>query len=120
MSETGLKVNGEFFPLPLDEVLANLTGTESLMLEEYLGGWANFDPSGMSTRTVVVLVWLAKHHAGQEVDIMEVEGMKGLVFGGTVEEVDVNPPAEAAEAAPESSPGTSETNGAPLSELSTV
>lgn len=122
MSETILKIDGKDYPLPIEDVLAELTGSESIMLEDYLGGWDRFDMSGGATRSLIVLVWLARHHAGEEVEITDIEAMKGLVFGNTVdvEEVDALPPVLAAEAASESSPATSETNGVPTSEPLTV
>lgn len=115
-----LKINGETYPLPIEEVLADLTGAESIMLEDYLGGWEKFEPKSGATRSVVVLVWLAKHHAGEDVSLADIEAMRGLVFGNAVEEVDAGPPLEAASAASDSSPETSETNGAPPSPAETV
>lgn len=122
MSESVLKIGGKAYPLPIEEVLADLTGAESIMLEDYLGGWDRLDIKGAATRSVIVLVWLAKHHAGEEIEITEIEAMRGLVFGDTVDvaEVESGPPAVAAEAASESSPETSETNGVPISESLTV
>lgn len=119
MSESVLKIAGKAYPLPIEEVLADLTGSESIMLEDYLGGWDQFSITSGTTRSVVVMVWLAKHHAGEEVELSDIEAMKGLVFGDAVE-VEERPPEVAAEAASESSSETSETNGAPALERSTA
>lgn len=118
MSEDGLKIAGKFYPLPIDDVLADLTGSETLMLEEYIGGWDKLDMSGHSTRSVIALVWLAKHHAGEDMELAEIEEMKGLVFGNTVEVVD-GPPDGAADAA-SSSPETSDSSGPPSSPEQTL
>lgn len=113
-----LKIQGTSYPFPLEEILENLTGSESIMLEDYLGGWDRFDVKGGATRSVVVLVWLAKHHAGEEMELTEIEAMKGLVFGDAVEVGDdASPPAEGAS---DSSSETSETNGVPTLEPSTA
>lgn len=117
MSDTLLKIGGKDYPLPLEDVLADLTGAESIMLEDYLGGWEHFSITSGTTRSVVVLVWLAKHHAGEKVEITDIEAMKGLVFGDAVE-VEERPPDLAASAAPESSQETSAINGAPALEKS--
>lgn len=117
-SESGLRIDGKFYPLPFDEVLANLTGKESLMLEDYLGGWAKLDFDNPDTRSTVVLVWLAKHHAGEPMTIDAIENMRGLVFGDAVEAV--LPPAEAAGAADSgSSQETSASTGPPGSPVET-
>lgn len=111
-SESGLKIEGKFYALPFEEVLEGLTGKQTVMLEDYLGGWGNLNFENPNTRSVVVLVWLAKHHAGEETTLDAIEDMKGLVFGGAVEEVDVRPPPVDTD----SSQVTTETSG-PLGSL---
>ena len=114
-SESGLKIEGKFYALPFEEVLENLTGKESLMLEDYLGGWESLDFDNPNTRSIVVMVWLAKHHAGEHVSLDDIENMKGLVFGSAVEEVDVRPP----DVGTESSPGITANGGLPGSLVET-
>ncbi len=111
------------YPLPVDDVLEDLTGTESAMLEDYLGGWGNFSVDA-STRSAVVTIWLALRHNGQTRSIEAIEQTKGLLFGDALDiaEVDAaNPPEQAADAAePSSSPETSETSGLPPSPSDTA
>lgn len=119
-----VKIEDENYVLPpLDEVLADLTGAESLVLEEYLGNWEVLWGDRLSVKSIVVIVWLAKRHAGETATLEEIGNMKGLLFGGTVEIMEddaADPPAVAAEAAFDSSLETSEANGVPTSEQLTV
>ncbi len=117
MSE-GIKVDGKLYELSFEDAMADLTGAESAMLEDYLGGWENFVWDRPHTRSTVVLVWIAKNSAGETVPLAEIEQMKGLVFGNTVEVVD-GPPSEAADAASASSAETSATNGSPGTPVAT-
>lgn len=116
MSDLIVRLKGEGdYPLDVEATLADLTGTETAMLEEYLGGWDNF--GGNSVRSVIVTIWLAKRQAGKTVTLEEIAATKGLIFGDAFETVEVNgdgPPAEAATAAPNipSTPEPSETTGA--------
>lgn len=114
-SESGLTIEGKYYALPFEEVLENLTGKESLMLEDYLGGWDRLDFDNPNTRSVVVMIWLAKHHAGESPSLDAIENMKGLVFGSAVEGVDVRPPDEGTASSPE----TSATTGVPGSPAET-
>ncbi|MCR4340954.1 MAG: hypothetical protein NUW01_13825, partial [Gemmatimonadaceae bacterium] len=38
-----------------------------------------------ATRSMIVMLWLAKHHAGEKDTLEDVAAIKGLVFGGVVE-----------------------------------
>ena len=112
---SGLKIDGQYYELPFEDALENLTGKESRMLEDYLGGWGNLRFDEVNTRSVVVMVWLAKHHAGEPVTLEQVEEMKGLLFGGTVEDIDVRPP----DGGTASSAETTEGSGLPGSPAAT-
>lgn len=66
-----------------DQALSSLTGAESVLLEDYLGGFPNY---GVHTaKTTVVNVWLTLRHAGEPRTLEEIEAIPGLVFGGTIE-----------------------------------
>lgn len=109
-----LKGDGDY-ELDINATLAELTGAETMLLEEYLGGWDNFDVVSGSTRSVIVTIWLAKRQAGKTVTLDEIASIKGLVFGDALDVQEVNgtgPPAVAAEAASNrSTPDTSEITG---------
>lgn len=115
MSDLTVKIKGDGdYPLDVDATLADLTGTETAMLEDYLGGWQNFGHG--TTRGLIVTIWLAKRQAGKAVSLEEIAEMKGLVFGDAVavdEAAGVNggPPAEAASAATPSTEPDSVTYG---------
>ena len=69
------------YEFDLDEQLKTLTGTESMLVEEFIGGWERFrDPAHM-TRSTIVLVWLAKRSAGEVATFDEIAGTPGLIFG---------------------------------------
>lgn len=108
MPDLIVTLNGREYELEVEATLADLTGAETLMLEEYLSGWEHFG-SG-TTRSAIVTIWLAKRQAGEQVSLEEIEGVKGLLFGGALELSEVNggPPAEAAVAATPSTPSPSE------------
>lgn len=119
MSDITITIKGDGeYPLDVDETLADLTGAETIMLEEYLGGWDKFDLSGGSTRSLIVCVWLAKRQAGKKTSLDEIGEIKGLVFGDALqvdsEDTDAGPPDMAAQAAAPSSsiPASSDTVGA--------
>lgn len=100
-----VKVEGTDYPLNASNTLRELTGKETILLEEYLGGWENFDLGGRSTRSMVVTVWLAMHANGSQITIDEIENMKGIVFGDTVDVEELpGPPASGAEAPTPSTP----------------
>lgn len=93
-----VKVRGEGdYELDVEQTMADLTGSETLELEEFLGGWDKFDLTGATTRSIVVLVWLAKRAAGKKASLEEILDMRGLVFGDAIEleEAKEVPPAEA-------------------------
>lgn len=115
------------YELPLEKTLQSLTGKQTLMLEDYLGGWDKFQTGGtINTRSVVVLVWLALHHAGRTATLDEIEDTPGLLFGDALKEVEDVPDAPLpgseptlSEADSSSSPETSAATGTQLSPVST-
>jgi hypothetical protein len=117
VSDLVIKLKGDGdYPLDINAALADLTGDETAMVEDYLGGWDNFDLTGNRTaRSLIVTVWLAKRQAGKTVTLEEVAATKGLMFGDVLDmdvEDDTLPPAQAAdEAATRSTPATSEPIG---------
>lgn len=117
MSDLIVRLKGDgAYPLDVDATLADLTGDETMMLEEYLGGWDKFAIGSGSTRSVIVTIWLAKRQAGQTVTLDEIAATKGLVFGDVFEVEEVTnggPPDGAATAAPDilSTPDGSEITG---------
>lgn len=113
-----VKVKGEpDLPLDVDAALADLTGDETVMLEEYLGGWQNFDITKGSARSVIAVIWLARRQAGQKSTLGEIGQIKGLLFGDAfdIEGGEEGPPAGAATAATPSTLETSDTSGHGLS-----
>lgn len=104
-------IAGKPYEFELEEVLQDLTGKETVMLEDYLGGWENLRDR-VSARSIVVWVWISKRSAGESITLEQIEDMKGLMFGDTVELADVDPPDEA-EGASESSPAPSAPTGNP-------
>lgn len=112
-----VKVRGEGdYELDVEQTMADLTGSETLELEEFLGGWDKFDLTGATTRSIVVLVWLAKRAAGKKASLEEILDMRGLVFGDAIEleEAKEGPPAEAPDSghSSSSSESTSDLYGA--------
>lgn len=109
------------YDLPLDKVLEGLTGAQSALLEDYLGGWNKFRSAEATTRSAVVLVWLAQYHAGQPTNLEVIESTPGLLFGPdsvfSLREDDTETPTEAADAA--STQETSVATGTPPSTDST-
>lgn len=76
----------------LDDALKSLTGTESMLVEEFLGGWGRFRDPGNVTRSLIIIVWLAKRSAGETATFDEIAATPGLVFGDMVEIDDVDEP----------------------------
>ena len=111
-----VKVAGEDYPLDFEQTMADLTGEETVQLEEYLGGWEKFDLRGATTRSVIVLIWLAKRQAGKHATLEQIAQTKGLIFGDAFDivEVEDGPPAVAPDSGRNnsSSESTSENSGA--------
>lgn len=105
------------YPLDVGATLADLTGTETAELEEFVGGFENFDPRSGSVRSMIATIWLAKKQAGEKDTLHDVGQIKGLVFGDVfdIEEAVVNgrPPAQGADApSTDETPGTEPTSDA--------
>ena len=110
-----VKVAGEDYPLDFEQTMADLTGEETVQLEEYLGGWEKFDLRGATTRSVIVLIWLAKRQAGKHATLEQIAQTKGLIFGDAFDIVEVKdgPPVVAPDSgrSSSSSESTSESSG---------
>jgi len=122
--ELVVKIKGDGdYPLDPEAALADLTGTETIMLEEFLGGWDKFDPRGATTRSLVAIIWLAKRQAGKDVSLDEVAEIKGLMFGDVFDLEEVSnggPPAEAPDSAPSLSSSESSSDPSGVGESSSV
>jgi hypothetical protein len=121
-----VRIFGKDYALPLDEVLQSLTGEETMMVEDFLGGWDKFRSPSNVTRSVIVIVWLAKRHAGEKATFAEIAKLEGLVFGDAVEVVDEDedtPLEHSAATSPvedsSSTQATSGANGSPITVAST-
>lgn len=79
-----VKVGETAYEFDVDEQLKTLTGIESALVEEFVGGWGRFDVKGQRTRSLIVIVWMAMRSAGEAVTLEDVAEMPGLVFGGLV------------------------------------
>lgn len=114
-------VDEKVLEIDVSQVLEDLTGEETLAVEDFLGGWENFDSTGESARSVYLLYYLARRGTGEKITLKDVLQEKGVMFGdrvklddldenGNVVELDEEgkpkvPPAEAAdEAATPSTP----------------
>jgi hypothetical protein len=124
-----VRFGNDTYELDLEAALKGLTGAETLMVEDFLGGWDKFRSPSNVTRSTVVIVWLAKKHAGGPgarsatgrgwITFDEILATPGLVFGDVVELTDdedntdagdgQSPPADAA--ALNSSPRLSDVPG---------
>jgi len=93
-------VEGKPYPLAVHDTMTRLTGKETIMLEEYLGGWENFDLGSRSTRSMVVTVWLAMHANNAHTTLENIENIPGLVFGDAVDVEDMPDPPASGEADP--------------------
>jgi hypothetical protein len=80
-----VKVGEKTYELDMDESLRSLTGLESATVEEFIGGWHMFDAEGHSTRSLIVILWLAMRSGGEATSLDEVANMPGLMFGDLVE-----------------------------------
>lgn len=130
-----VRIEGRVYDFFVAATLQSLTGKETIALEDYLGGWSNFRQDGANTRSLVVIVWLAKRQAGEHVTFDEIEEMPGLLFGDTLQDLDEE--GETPSAAPfddsgtgpgqavketdsSSTPATSAGTGPPLSAVSSA
>ena len=80
-----VKLDGELLELPsVSDALASLTGDESLLIEEYLGG---FDQLGQKvTKSAVVMVWLTLRANDRPRSLEEIQAIPGVAFGGVLED----------------------------------
>lgn len=78
-------IDGEVIEYDTDEVLSDLTGDETIACEDFLGGWDKFRADGNATRSLVVLVWLAKRTQGSNATLQDVAKEKGILFGDRVD-----------------------------------
>jgi hypothetical protein len=96
-------VDGKTYECDIALTLEDLTGDETLEIEDFLGGWENFDEKGGSARSVYVLYFLAKRANDPKVKLKDVTSEKGVVFGNRVDIQDIeeakgettDPPADA-------------------------
>lgn len=113
-------VDGDVYEINISDVLEDLTGEETLEVEEFLGGWENFDETGESARSAYLLYFLAKRGHNTKITLKEILKEKGVMFGDrvTLEDLDKegknSPPAEGGETpssastpSDDSGPGTS-------------
>lgn len=79
---------GTKYEYDVKAALEGLTGTESILVEDYLGGWSRFrDPSNF-TRSAVIMVWLGKKQAGEKATFEEIADTAGMPFGDVFESAD--------------------------------
>jgi hypothetical protein len=71
---------GKVYEYDVKEQMEALTGTESIMVEDYLGGWSQFRAPANMTRSAVVMVWFALKAAGEPKTFEEIAGTKGFPF----------------------------------------
>lgn len=83
-----VKFGSKSYELHIDEQLKTLTGTESMMVEDYLGGWARFRAPENATRSTIVIVWLAMREAGEQKTLEEIADTPGLMFGDVFDLMD--------------------------------
>ena len=113
-------VDGVAYEIDIEQVLEDLTGEETLAIEDFLGGWQNFDAKGGSARSVYTLYYLAKRGNDPKVKLADVLKEKGVLFGDRVELEDLEeegeerPPAEGGET-PSSEPEASDDSGPGIS-----
>lgn len=94
-------IDGKVYECSVTDALEDLTGEETLEVEAFLGGWENFDQSGESARSVILLYFLAKRSHEPKTRLSDILQEKGLLFGDRLtledldEEDDASPPAEA-------------------------
>lgn len=116
-------VDGVAYEVDIEAVLEDLTGEETLAIEDFLGGWANFDAKGGSARSVYVLYYLAKRGNDSKVRLADVLKEKGILFGDRVDIQDLEdenrPPAEGGET-PSSEQDPSDESGPGISPSDTA
>lgn len=85
-------IDGEVIEYDTDEMLEDLTGDETIECEDFLGGWDKFRAAGNATRSLIVLVWLAKRKLGSTATLQDVAKEKGILFGGRfdIDDLDEN------------------------------
>ena len=83
-------VDGDVYEISISDVLEDLTGEETLLVEEFLGGWENFDQTGESAKSVILLYYLAKRGHNAKVTLKEILKEKGLLFGDRIELEDLD------------------------------
>jgi hypothetical protein len=71
---------GKVYEYDVKEQMEALTGTESIMVEDYLGGWSKFRAPANMTRSAVVMVWFALKAAGEPKTFEEISDTKGFPF----------------------------------------
>lgn len=79
---------GREYRYDMDEQLKTLSGSESILVEDYLGGWAGLQDPKQTTRAGIVLIWLAKRAAGEKATFGEIADTPGLMFGEGVFEIE--------------------------------
>ena len=86
-----VKLDGTTFEMgSVSSALAALTGDESLLLEEYIGGW---DQLGKKiTKSAVVMVWLALRVNGQPRSLEEIQAIPGIAFGDILNDDGIGEP----------------------------
>ena len=90
-------VDDKTYDLDIEQALEDLTGEETLEVEDLLGGWENFDATGDSAKSVYILYWLARRSSDANYSLKDALKEKGVLFGDRVEMEEVDdPPAEAA------------------------
>lgn len=79
---------GKEYRYDIKTQMESLTGTESILVEDYLGGWSRFRDPGNFTRSAVVMVWLAKRSAGEKATFEEIADTPGMPFGDAFQTAD--------------------------------
>jgi hypothetical protein len=86
-----VRLDDKTYTLPsVNDALADLDGNESLMVEEYLGGFDNLQKN--ATKMAVVTVWLTLKAAGEPRDFASIQSVKGLLFGKVIDDDEVGEP----------------------------
>lgn len=75
---------GREYAFDMNEQLKTLSGSESILVEDYLGGWSGLQDSKNRTRAGVVFIWLGKRAAGEPTTFEEIADTPGLMFNDDV------------------------------------